>query len=107
MGVRVRDLLGRRLGELRFEPTAKRLRGMLDSQTLFESRKALLVWEPRRVLPTYAVPVGDIACELVPEASAPAASGPEARIELPDVATSAPVLSPASRSGSMPVPTLR
>ncbi len=61
MGVRVRDLLGRRLGELRFEPTAKRLRGMLDSQTLFESRKALLVWEPRRVLPTYAVPVGDIA----------------------------------------------
>ncbi|WP_159619239.1 DUF427 domain-containing protein [Arthrobacter zhaoguopingii] len=94
MGVRIRDLLGRHLGELRYEPTAKRIRGMLDGQTLFDSRKALLVWEPRRVLPTYAVPVADVACELVPEAAAPAASRTEAVVELPDVATSAPVLSP-------------
>jgi hypothetical protein len=34
-------------------------------------RRAALVWEPRRVVPSYAVPAGDIRGELAPSAAAP------------------------------------
>lgn len=61
MSVRVRDLLMRELRTLRFEPTEKRIRGMLGEVTVVDSMRAMLVWEPRRVVPTYAVPVEDIA----------------------------------------------
>lgn len=60
MSVRVQSLLRETLGELRHEPTAKRVRALLDGETLVDSTDALLVWEPRRVVPTYAVPARDI-----------------------------------------------
>lgn len=72
MGVRVRDVLASRLGELRFEPTAKRVRAELGGRTVLDSTSAMLVWEPRRVVPSYAVPAGDISAELVPGPAAPA-----------------------------------
>lgn len=55
-----------RLGELRIEPTDKRVRALLDGSAVLDSRAALLVWEPRRVVPSYAVPVADVDAELVP-----------------------------------------
>jgi uncharacterized protein (DUF427 family) len=54
-----------RLGELRYEPTAKRIRAQLGSATVVDSTRALLVWEPRRIVPSYAVPEGDIGVALV------------------------------------------
>ena len=48
------------LRQLRIEPTVKRVRAKLGDQTVLDSRRALLVWEPNRVVPTYAVPIDDI-----------------------------------------------
>jgi uncharacterized protein (DUF427 family) len=94
MGIRVRDILGRHVGELRYEPTGKRIRGLLDGETLLDSRRALLVWEPRRVLPTYAVPAGDVACELIELPRAGVDGAPAPGFGLPDVSMAAPVLDP-------------
>ena len=55
----------RELGALRHEPTDKRIRGMLGDHKTIDSTRALLVWEPKRVVPTYAVPEQDIDGELV------------------------------------------
>jgi uncharacterized protein (DUF427 family) len=49
-----------KLGELRYEPTEKRIRGTLAERAVIESDRAMLVWEPKRVVPSYAVPVEDI-----------------------------------------------
>jgi uncharacterized protein (DUF427 family) len=60
MSTRMRDLLGGALGQLRYEPTEKRVRALLGDETALDSTRALLVWEPRRVVPTYAVPEAEI-----------------------------------------------
>jgi uncharacterized protein (DUF427 family) len=73
MSVRVRELLMDRLGELRYEPIDKRIRAMLGERTVVDSRRTLLVWEPKRIVPSYAVPAEDIAAEI---AAAPAADAP-------------------------------
>jgi uncharacterized protein (DUF427 family) len=67
MGVRVRELLMGELGSLRYEPTDKRIRGVLDDRTVIDTTRAMLVWEPKRVVPTYAVPVRDIDAEVTAE----------------------------------------
>jgi uncharacterized protein (DUF427 family) len=54
----------RELGALRYEPTEKRIRGTLDDRTVIDSTRALLVWEPKRVVPSYAVPVEDVDGEI-------------------------------------------
>ena len=66
MTTRVRDLLMGRLDELRYEPIDKRIRGTLGDHAVVDSRRALLVWEPKRVVPSYAVPVEDIDGEVGP-----------------------------------------
>jgi uncharacterized protein (DUF427 family) len=62
----MRDLLMAHLPQLRYEPTAKRVRGLLGDKAALDSSRAVLVWEPRRIVPAYAVPSADIAAELVP-----------------------------------------
>ena len=59
-------MLADRLGEFRFEPTSKRIRAFVDSDLLFDSRRAALVWEPRRVVPSYAIPLADVAVAVTP-----------------------------------------
>ena len=66
MSTRLRDLMMGELGALRYEPTEKRIRGTLGGSTVVDSTSALLVWEPERVVPTYAVPSADVAAELIP-----------------------------------------
>lgn len=66
MSARVQDTLWRTLGELRHEPTEKRVRAMVGEDTVVDSTRAVLVWEPRRVVPSYAVPVQDVRTQLVP-----------------------------------------
>jgi uncharacterized protein (DUF427 family) len=69
MSSRVRDVLMRELDELRYEPTEKRVRAMLGDQAAADSTRAMLVWEPRRIVPSYAFPSEDVSAELVPEPS--------------------------------------
>jgi hypothetical protein len=47
VSTRMRDLMMGGLGELRYEPTAKRIRAVLDGGAVVDSTRALLVWEPR------------------------------------------------------------
>ncbi len=56
MGVRMMELLAGKLDALRYEPTAKRVRVFLAGEPVADTCDARLVWEPRRVVPTYAVP---------------------------------------------------
>ena len=44
----------------------RRVRASLDGVPVLDTTDAVLVWEPRRVVPMYAVPVADIAASLVP-----------------------------------------
>jgi uncharacterized protein (DUF427 family) len=73
MSTRLRDLLMGELNSLRHEPTEKRIRATLGDRTVIDSTRALLVWEPKRVVPTYAVPLDDVdaAVEAAPDAAAP------------------------------------
>jgi uncharacterized protein (DUF427 family) len=66
--------LDRALDGLRHEPTQKRIRAVLGDRTVLDTTRAAIVWEPRRVVPSYAVPVDDLDGELVP---APPAAAPE------------------------------
>jgi uncharacterized protein (DUF427 family) len=72
MSTRMQDLLAQARDRLRHEPIEKRVRAELDGVTVVDSTRAILVWEPRRVVPSYAVPAGDIRAELT---QAPAAGG--------------------------------
>ena len=66
MGVRMMDLLSGNLGALRYEPTAKRVRASVGGEPVADTRDARLVWQPRRVVPTYAVPAAALRAQLVP-----------------------------------------
>jgi uncharacterized protein (DUF427 family) len=72
MSTRMQDLMTRGFSELRYEPIERRVRANLDSEAIVDSMRAVLVWEPRRVCPSYAVPVEDIRAEL---SRAPATNG--------------------------------
>ena len=61
------------LPQLRYEPTAKRIRASHSRITVVDTLQACLVWEPRRVTPLYAVPEQDLRAELAPPSLAPAA----------------------------------
>ncbi len=65
MSIRLRDVVMGQLGALRHEPTEKRIRATLAEQTVVDSTRTLLVWEPKRVVPTYAVPLEDVAGQIV------------------------------------------
>jgi uncharacterized protein (DUF427 family) len=82
-----------RLGELRHEPVARRVRAELGGRTVLDSTRAVLVWEPRRVVPSYAVPVGDIRAELVAGQRGAVADG-SVGLSLPE-ASSRPILDPS------------
>jgi uncharacterized protein (DUF427 family) len=58
----MQDLLARARSELRHESIERRVR----ADDVVDSTRAILVWEPRRVVPSYAVPAEDIAAELTP-----------------------------------------
>ncbi|MEV0292738.1 DUF427 domain-containing protein [Nocardia sp. NPDC050710] len=66
MVLQLGQLFMRSLGELRYEPTAKRVRAVVDGTAVVDSRRAILVWEPSRLVPSYAVPVDDVLVEMLP-----------------------------------------
>lgn len=93
MSMRMRDTVSGVLDRLRHEPTAKRIRAVLGGETVVDSTRAVLLWEPRRVVPTYAVPRSDVAAELGrPVATAVAAE--DVGMALPEV-SDRPILDPS------------
>jgi uncharacterized protein (DUF427 family) len=93
MSSQIRMLMGSGFGLLRHEPTAKRIRAELGGETVVDSTRAVLVWEPRRVVPSYAVPAEDVRGELVLGGSAGAGPGDDVGVALADV-TALRVLDP-------------
>ena len=71
MATRMRDAMFQGLDELRYEPVEKRVRALRGDEEVVDSSRPLLVWEPRRVVPSFAVPIADVRGELVPETAAP------------------------------------
>jgi uncharacterized protein (DUF427 family) len=94
VSVRMRDLLAGGLGELRHEPTGKRIRAVLDGDTVVDTTRALLIWEPRRIVPSYAVPADDMTAELVPTDAAAAAVTDALGAHMPEL-SGRPVLDPS------------
>jgi len=74
MSSRVSDEVVRRLDQLRHEPTEKRIRATFGEEPVVDSTRAMLVWEPRRIVPSYAVPVDDVAGDFLPSAARPASA---------------------------------
>ena len=54
------------LTQLRFQRTPKRVRVDLDGVPMVDTVRAVLVWEPRRIVPSYAVPEADLLATLEP-----------------------------------------
>lgn len=77
MAVQMQPQFMRLLDELRYEPTAKRIRALAGGHTVVDTTGGVVVWEPRRVVPTYGVPVVDLRCELAPAPTADVAPRPE------------------------------
>lgn len=73
MATRLSTVLLGAFPELRYEPTAKRVRASLDGTAVVDTLQAYLVWEPRRITPVYAVPEQELLAELASPAL-PAAS---------------------------------
>ena len=93
MSALVRSTLTSGLSGLRHEPTAKRIRADLGGDTVVDSTRAVLLWEPRRVVPSWAVPVEDVRVDLRPAAPVPLADD-QVGLRLPAVSRR-PVLDPS------------
>ena len=93
MSKKVRRSLMSGLDGLRHEPSAKRIRAALGDQVVVDTTRAVLVWEPRRIVSSWAVPVEDLSADLEPAGPAGSAAGSEG-FPLPDV-SDRPVLDPS------------
>jgi uncharacterized protein (DUF427 family) len=94
MSTRMQSLLAGGLAELRHEPTAKRIRAVLNGGTVVDTTRALLVWEPRRIVPSYAVPGDDVAADLVPTDKAAADAAGTLGARMPEL-SARPVFDPS------------
>lgn len=73
MSVRMRDVMETERAELRRELLPRRLRGELGGGTVVDTTRPMLVWEPRRVVPIYAVPEKDVRAEITADPQTPPA----------------------------------
>jgi uncharacterized protein (DUF427 family) len=64
MATKVSEVLFAVFPELRYQPTTKRVRAGVDGSPVVDTQDALLVWEPKRVTPVYAVPEKDLLARL-------------------------------------------
>ncbi len=86
MAVQLENRAWRELSETRVTRSPWRLRGLVGGVDVIDTRRALLVWEPRRVTPAFAVPVEDV------EGALESAGTPRA---LTDAESNRPVLDPS------------
>lgn len=73
MSAQILDTL---LPRLRHQPTRRRVRAELAGEVVLDTTDAVYVWEPQRVVPTYAVPREHVRGELTPAPATPAPSAP-------------------------------
>ena len=59
------------LPQLRYQPTDKRVRVRLGDEVAADTTRAMLIWEPMRVVASYAVPEADFSATLEPAPPAP------------------------------------
>ncbi len=59
------------LPQLRYLPSIRRVRVRLGPQLVADSTRAVLVWEPMRIVASYALPAADLRAELVPAEEGP------------------------------------
>ncbi|WP_262852666.1 DUF427 domain-containing protein [Mumia quercus] len=91
----MRDTLGAAREDLRAHPVPQRVRALVGTTTVVDSTAALLVWEPRRIVPSYAVPVAHVAAETV---DAAAGRGEEHAVQIDEGGS--PVLDPSTGFGA-------
>ncbi|MFN2518063.1 MAG: DUF427 domain-containing protein [Jatrophihabitantaceae bacterium] len=66
MATQLMSVLTDALGQLRIQPTPKRVRALIGDEIALDTSRSMLVWEPGRGVPYYAVPVDDVRVELTP-----------------------------------------
>jgi uncharacterized protein (DUF427 family) len=71
MATKLSEVIFGTFPQLRYQPTAKRVRAMVGGNTIVDTLYALLVWEPKRITPIYAVPDVDLQAELAPPGQEP------------------------------------
>lgn len=64
MATRLSTALFATFPQLRYEPTAKRVRASLAGNPIVDTLNACLLWEPRRITPIYAVPEDELRAGL-------------------------------------------
>ena len=79
--------LGQTVPQLGFEPVPMRLRAHLGGAPALDTQRAVLVWEPRRIVPVYAVPEEDLLVGVEPTSPTP---------EPPELDALPPMLGPDS-----------
>jgi len=94
MSTRMSDLFTGGFGELRHEPTAKRIRAVLGQQSCRRHHPGLAGMGTRRIVPSYAVPGDDVTAELVPADPAAADAGGTIGVRIPEL-SGRPVLDPS------------
>lgn len=87
MALRMKRHLGEAVPQLAYEPVPTRLRAFVDGELALDTRRGVLVWEPRRIVPVYAVPDADLLVGVEPTDPAP---------EPPDLDSFPPMLGPDS-----------
>jgi uncharacterized protein (DUF427 family) len=66
MVLRMDAYLQTALTELRYQPSPKRVRVRLGGELVADTTRPVLIWEPRRVVPSYAIPVEDFTVAPTP-----------------------------------------
>ena len=87
MALRMKWHLGKATPQLGWEPVPARLRAYVDGSPALDTRGGVLVWEPRRIVPVYAVPEDDLLVAVEPTDPQP---------DPPDLAAFPPMLGPDS-----------
>jgi uncharacterized protein (DUF427 family) len=64
------DMIVETWPRLRHEPLDRRIRALLGGEAAVDSTRAVMVWEPWRIVPSYAVPVEDVRAALTPGTTA-------------------------------------
>lgn len=87
MAVRMAEFFFSGHDELRCHPIANRIRAMVGEETVVDTTRALGVWEPRRIVPSYAVPTEDVRAAMIPAEAPEAAEVPQFLGDAPPVLT--------------------
>jgi uncharacterized protein (DUF427 family) len=90
MALSMTDQLMSALPELRVQPTVKRIRARLGDELVADTEDAVLLWEPKRIVASYAVPVADVVAALRPAPASTVAQG-----QLKSFENTPPVLDPS------------